>query len=77
MYHILFYFIRFFVPEQRSDNDETAGDTKLKLYTVRSRIKITAKSNDDRAKYKCEAQHRALTDSLSTSVQIRVLCEFP
>ncbi|XP_026818055.1 nephrin-like [Rhopalosiphum maidis] len=60
-------------PEQRSDNDETAGDTKLKLYTVRSRIKITAKSNDDRAKYKCEAQHKALSDPLSTSVQIRVL----
>ncbi|XP_025196659.1 nephrin-like [Melanaphis sacchari] len=62
-------------PEQRSDNisEETANETKLKLYTVRSRIKVTAKSNDDRVKYKCEAHHKALSDPLSTTVQIRVL----
>ncbi|CAI6356936.1 unnamed protein product [Macrosiphum euphorbiae] len=62
-------------PEQRSDNEieETADETRSKLFTVRSRIKVTAKSNDDRVKYKCEAHHQALSDPLSTTVQIRVL----
>ncbi|XP_050061787.1 nephrin-like isoform X2 [Aphis gossypii] len=67
---------------ERSDNinEETAGETKLKLYTVRSRIKITAKSNDNNVIYKCEAHHIALSkatpeklEKLSPTVQIRVL----
>lgn len=69
----------YFFPEDRVDNvsEETMEETKLKLYTARSRIKVTATSYDNHVKYKCEARHEALPEPLSTDVEIRVLCEFP
>jgi len=72
------YFFKNCFLEQQYDkvSEETADETNLKLFTVRSQIKVTATSNDDRARYKCEAHHTALSDPLSTTVQIRVLCEF-
>lgn len=63
-------------PEIRTDKviEETAN--KHVLYTVRSQIKVTATSRDDRETFRCEARHEALSDPLTTSIRIRVLCEF-
>lgn len=64
--------------EHRYDNisEETAVETKLKLFTVRSRIKVSASSEDDRVKYTCKANHEALSEPLKSTIQIRVLCEY-
>lgn len=65
-------------PEQQVDDvdEETAETTKLISYTVRSRIKVTATSRDDREMFRCEAHHEALSDPLTSTIRIRVLCEF-
>lgn len=69
----------FIFSAERTDNvsEETADLTKTILYTIRSQIKVTATSRDDRVKYTCEAHHEALPDPLTATVQIRVLCKFP
>ncbi|VVC38576.1 Fibronectin type III,Immunoglobulin-like domain,Immunoglobulin C1-set,Immunoglobulin/major [Cinara cedri] len=60
---------------ERTDTvaEETSNQTNLKMFTVRSTIKIIATSNDDHVKYSCEARHEALSEPLKTTVQIRVL----
>lgn len=62
--------------EVNDESEETSEQTKLKLYTVRSQIKVTATSEDDRAKYTCEAHHEALSEPLKNTIQLRVLCEY-
>lgn len=67
------------ISETREDTTELVdvvdGGVSIQKNTTRSKIKFFPSSEDDSAKYTCEARHSALTRAQQVSVLLSVQCK--